>query len=858
MGHRRFRTYQNTNQEFEIQHKKQKIDQYIENKIFYLTQGVDLYVKQQQQKSEQSLRLLQFNPKIYATNEKNMNDEEKQKQKSFKRNEDEREIESKIAKINQQMRFYENLKSYIKKKLLIDNEKDENLEEKNSNQIFETRKKLFKNQFKNIENIFNLNYYPKLEQLSSNKKQNECVKQIDSCDKKFKKKISKWFIFEHDLCEGNIDIQEFQYHKKLRYSDYSFEQSNQMEFNPYVKDLDSFHNYNDYVQTSLLEFNSPITVLIHLKLDQPLSLLSVIQILLSLKSYNIIQIYISNESFGEKTVPKLIELLFRIIFSQRNLQQININSENNDQYFQYDFFTERLSNAMSQCDLENSQIRINLFYQISRIKMLYHFSTENITIDENSSENFYRIINKVTSIKLHQMGTELNFNNSNLQSLDLDYKFSSQNQVYLNYNNFKSATKLQYLKVNSQTQIISTEQASQISRKEILQKKNNSEPNQNYFEKNISDPNQKYFEKNSLDILTSLTELQILNIEITNQCNIIDFISQSQALRKVKLVLKDPISLNYINLLQILDTHKTIHFFILQQDKCQPLIMYEKKEPNSIYYDLSLRTFYSKQFEQVCLQNMKSLVYDFNCEDYKRFDKILQTVKKSQKIRQLTLKGFSDLGDFLPQLINEANDSQYELFSHLIDLKELEILEIDFFFKQQLLNSLSNLIQNSRSLKSLSITRTPYKQAQLDYSQLFKSLSNSKTIEQVYINLAIEQINQQFNQLFIQKWKETKIKHFYQPLCQMIQQSQNNLLHIQLLDDFNEEGMKLILASLLTLKEKIKYVTFSKRTMIQIKNQLKIDKKFKELFDKVNLKGYLVDPDYDFQIFDQFFSSQKY
>ncbi|KAL4501400.1 hypothetical protein ABPG72_021207 [Tetrahymena utriculariae] len=335
------------------------------------------------------------------------------------------------------------------------------------------------------------------------------------------------------------------------------------------------------------------------------------------------------------------------------------------------------------------------------LKLLYHFSTEKITIDENTSENFYRIINNVKSAKLHQMPTELNFNKANLQYLDLDYKFISQNQVNLDYSNLKSATKLQYLKMNSETEIIKSCQTPQISRKRILLK-NIPTPN---------NPEKENFQIYSLNFFSAFKELQILNIEILGKSNIIDFIMKSQVIRKVKLALKDSIEMDYIQLLPILDYHKTLLFFSLCQKKCSPLIKFEKQEQNSIYYDLYLRdVFYfgdlgeeEEQQKITNLLNMKKMVYDFKCEDYFEFDKILQFIKKSTKLRQLTLKGFSDTGDFLPWLKEETKDSQYELFSHLLNLEELDILEIDFFFKQQLLNTLSYFIKNSRSLKNLNL-----------------------------------------------------------------------------------------------------------------------------------------------------------
>ncbi|KAL4501401.1 hypothetical protein ABPG72_021208 [Tetrahymena utriculariae] len=147
--------------------------------------------------NEQSVRLLQFYPKIVSTPLNNIKDEEKQRYQSFQRIEDEREVEYKMNMIKQQMILYENIKSYIQKQLLIDDKHDENLEASKSNQIFETRKKILKNQLKNVENIFNLNNLPKLEQLDL-KKQNKQIQQIESQDQQLKQKQHQWFIFEHN------------------------------------------------------------------------------------------------------------------------------------------------------------------------------------------------------------------------------------------------------------------------------------------------------------------------------------------------------------------------------------------------------------------------------------------------------------------------------------------------------------------------------------------------------------------------------------------------------------------------------------------------------------------------------------
>ncbi|KAL4510366.1 hypothetical protein ABPG72_020828 [Tetrahymena utriculariae] len=878
-----------------------KIQQFVDQKIIYLVKEVDSYVNKQSLLSDESIKLIQFNPKIINTPE----NEDSQKinqidlsQNEFIQEEEEKEVESKITIIQKQIELFENLKSYVQKKLYISREGPQNQPEISQTQIFDTRKKLLNDQFKNINDIFNLNYLPNLNQQnqfkqnyniygyyrgrrssfssssscyssssrsrSISREDNEEIQSKNQSQKYFK---YEWFLINKDQVKDFEIFQQYSFSGNLRYQSYYFKKSIQMQFSPLITTIDSFYQYNDYIQTSLLNNKAPIYVIIDLQFDSPLSLLAIIKILLTLESFNILKINVSSQS-KDQSYNKLVETILKIALCQRSLQQLSINVQN-AQSFQD--FSIALLNAMSESDLENSYVRVfgldlnyyednqnvlnnkdlkELFNQISRFKMLYHISAKKLPINQQNVENFQKILNLVTSAKLQQIGTELYFNAPNLTFLELQYNFRSSEEVHIKYDNFKDTTKLQQLNVNYSTQIEIT------SRKEIkrvsmkrLAEQNNQEVEGNSQEQQ-DETKSRLFQLNDF---VRLNQLQILQIQLAGKQSIIDsfieFFRQSQYLRKVNIEFKEQgfFKFDYSLFFPIIDYYISLELFNLKTNYYGSKIHYQKVNNSKEQYSLKTNCipceFSLKNATQMTLQ------FDLDKKELmQQLDNIYQSLKNSTKVKQIKLQvNFNfQKNEYIKY---EVTRSDLKLFSYLIDLKELEIFEVSQFFNQCLIISLSNFIEKSQSLKVLRISRDFYKQLYLDFTQLLKCISISQTIEQVSINLFIA--NSKVKKNYAKEWQETKIKNFYQPFCYMVEHSQNNLLFIQYEDQYDDQGIKLILEALLKLKHS-KYFIFQSQVMNKIQNLMGHDKKLKDLFEQVYQKGCLVNPNYNFQMAHKF------
>ncbi|KAL4506263.1 hypothetical protein ABPG73_016997 [Tetrahymena malaccensis] len=639
-----------------------------------------------------------------------------------------------------------------------------------------------------------------------------------------------------------------------------------MDFNPLTTTIDSFYQYTDFVQTSLLDNKSPISVILDLQLDQPLSLLAILNILLTLKSFNILKIKVSGQIQKEQN-KKLLEMILKSAICQRSLQQISIKVQT---VLSLQDFALALSSAMSNCDLEKSFVRVfgldlnyyddnqnlqnnnnlnNLFYQISRFNMLYHLSATKLPITKQNVENFNKIVKLVTSAKLLQMSTELKFSAPNLTNLKLQYNFRSSEEEHVKYDHFKDLTNLQKLDVNYSTQIDIT------SRKEIyrlskkkLAKKNQDNKNDSQAQEDESES--KLFQ---FDNLVRLNQLRILSIQLKGQQNIIDsfieFVRQSQFLREVKVEVKqkNQDDLDYSLLFPVIDTKSCLNMFSLQTDYYGSNIHFKKVKDSQEFYSLQTNCIPS----EFSLKNATQMTLNFYLDKsqlMQQLDNIYQSLKNSTKLKQVKLQ--VDVNFEVNEYVKyEIARSDLKLFSHLIDLKELEIFEVNQFFNQYLIMSLSSFIEYSQSLKVLRISRNFYKQLYLDFSQLFKSISVSQTIEQVSINLLIEKNT--IKKQYAKTWNETKIKNFYQPLCYMIEYSQSNLLFIQYQDNYDNQGVKLILEALLKLKH-TKYFTFEQQVINQISSSMKHDQQLKQLFFEVYQKGCLVKPNYNFKMAHKF------
>ncbi|KAL4478543.1 hypothetical protein ABPG74_006778 [Tetrahymena malaccensis] len=778
-----------------------KIKTFVDQKTLLLAKEVDSYAVQQSLLPDESIKIFQFYPKI-PTPENDSSQKTNERKKSKKKLQEEKEVESKIEFIKHQIGIFEYLKSYVQKKLFISEEDSpQDQPETSLDEIFETRKKLLNDKFKDINNIFNLNYLPNIIQQNlptryydahsdstsrqslgsssnissrsnsrsrSRSVQREEIEQIQSKNQKQTYIQYEWFLIEEDQLEGFQGIQQYSFRSNQRFKDYYFNKSIQMEFNPQTTTIESFYQYTDFVQTSLLDNRSPISVTLNLQLDQPLSLLAILNILLTIKPFNILKINVSGQQ-KKNYDNKLLEMILKIAICQRSLQQISINIQS---VLSLQDFALTLSSAMSSCDLEKSQVRVfdlqmnyyddnpnlennnnlsELFYQISRFNMLYHLSATKLHITQYNVENFNKILKLVTSAELLQMKTEFQLSSPNLTYLNLQYNFRSSKEEHVKYDYLKDLPNLQELELKYSTQITYIEIT---SRKEILKlsKKKLDEQDQDNKNDSLSQQDESQSQLFQFDNLVRLSQLQILNLQLKGQQNIIDsfieFVRQSQFLREVRL-------------------------------KLQVEVNFEENE----------------------------------------------------------------------YLQYEIASSDLKLFSHLIQLKELEIFEVNQFFNQYLIISLSSFIEYSQSLKVLKISRNFYKQLYLDFNQLFKSISVSQTIEQVFINLFIE--NNTVKKEYAKTWQETKIKNFYQPLCYMIEHSQSNLLYIKYQDNYNYKGVKLILEALLKLKHS-KYFTFENQVINQISSRMQHDEQLKQLFFQVYEKGYLVKSNYNLNMAIQF------
>ncbi|KAL4478617.1 hypothetical protein ABPG74_006852 [Tetrahymena malaccensis] len=567
-----------------------QINKFIDLKNSFLEKEVESFVLNQAERLDESIKLLQFKPKITFADSNQSNNQESMQLNHMKTTEkeiqEEINIKSKIIKIQKQIELFEILKSYVQQKLMInDSEVSQNEQETSSDEIYETRKNLLNGQFKNIENMFYLNYFPN----------------IDPHQQAQVSAEQEWFIIDEDLNKYTSSISYFQ---NLRYNNYLFNKSLKMFIQPSVTTIEEYEIYNDYVQTSIIRFNSPISVIINFSLDQPLQLIATLKCLLCIKSYNIIQININCNNY-EQQFCKLVEQIFRVAFGQRCLQQITINITTDRIYFLE--ILDNLSKAMSQCDLEKSVIRVfkfsqlnsysydiaqigvlnEFFYQISRLKMIYHFSIQNVPVFNENLENFYKITSQATSAQLYNIITELNFNSQTLQFLDLNYSFMSTKEEYVKCENFKNATNLRHLNVQCYTHI----QYFQPTRKEILQqgqRKNilSSDQNQKKETEQKEDTpyTQEYQQKEQeecqnkilpyqLDNLIAITQLQVLNIQISKEQSVLDsfieFMRKSQNLKQVQIRSSGIISIRLLLSRNKLHTKQLLSSQSLQIDSTQ-------------------------------------------------------------------------------------------------------------------------------------------------------------------------------------------------------------------------------------------------------------------------------------------------
>lgn len=294
-----------------------KFIEFVNKQLGLMEKGIENYLQEQNDLPVEEITLLKVKDLIDNDNEESNTgegDEEEEENSTSKE-----ELNQRLDQINQQIELLTKLTESVKSDLHLDelaSEKAESLQLRD-NQLKALQEKYTK--YKNLR--FNIDY-----QIEGNDNSGRSVYFNE-------RHIFKRFVYPPMTSKSTLNVYTTSA-DNLEFNNYAQKVSKtKKDFKNAIfninafKDESEYYKFDDFIQT--LKIISSTTfdhVVMSIQLDNNLSLLATLRVLLSLKSFNTIMIRPvysrSEEQLGN--ISGILEAIFKVILSQRNLQSLTI------------------------------------------------------------------------------------------------------------------------------------------------------------------------------------------------------------------------------------------------------------------------------------------------------------------------------------------------------------------------------------------------------------------------------------------------------------------------------------------------------------------------------------------------------
>ncbi|KAL4439070.1 hypothetical protein ABPG74_008845 [Tetrahymena malaccensis] len=340
------------------------------------------------------------------------------------------------------------------------------------------------------------------------------------------------------------------------------------------------------------------------------------------------------------------------------------------------------------------------------------------------------------------------------------------------------------------------------------------------------------------NLLNDLEDLQDVEFELELSQNLAEslnsFLQQSKNLKKFMLKSNSKFTYNkyyqaflqefkllnsskvdFKNIYEIINSKQSLSNFHLNLKNYQ--IYYGKLREKDENYILNIEQkslpLNNTGFNPINFQLPNLLEFNFktsneNIDCYEQLNQILLSLQKSENLQQITIEiqnKYRDPDYYYGQK-KQNNDEElkrqnfnsktYKLFSNLNNLRQLFKVELQIDLDEILLNSLSEFIQSNKFIKQLYLKgANSYWGSNLvnlkGYSKLIQSLSESQSVKLISFGQFLDVYNITKSQL--QQLQD----EFTNPLVKLIENKNRNLATIEILQEFKEDDIELILKSLL-------------------------------------------------------------
>ncbi|KAL4462074.1 hypothetical protein ABPG74_000919 [Tetrahymena malaccensis] len=227
-----------------------------------------------------------------------------------------------------------------------------------------------------------------------------------------------------------------------------------------------------------------------------------------------------------------------------------------------------------------------------------------------------------------------------------------------------------------------------------------------------------------------------------------------------------------------------------------------------------------------------SITSPYHIDDLMIIDKVCQQLTNSPKVESIKLKFFDD---YSTKICREKQNFDYgniQFFNRLANLKYLENLDLDIPINQNILDSLSNFLITSQSLKCLTFCRNLYYyEHETDYTKFFQAMKKCKALQLIDLDLQIEKINI-YQEVCLDTYEKLKLKLFYSPFSDFIQSTKNRISYVNYHEEIlNKEALLMILSSLKNQKE-IFYFQFEEKFLKKLCKENDLDKLLQKCIQK--------------------------
>ncbi|KAL4462076.1 hypothetical protein ABPG74_000921 [Tetrahymena malaccensis] len=227
-----------------------------------------------------------------------------------------------------------------------------------------------------------------------------------------------------------------------------------------------------------------------------------------------------------------------------------------------------------------------------------------------------------------------------------------------------------------------------------------------------------------------------------------------------------------------------------------------------------------------------SITSPYHIDDLMIIDQVCQQLTNSPKVESIKLKFFDD---YSTKICREKQNFDYgniQFFNRLANLKYLENLDLDIPINQNILDSLSNFLIASQSLKCLTFCRNLYYyEHETDYTKFFQAMKKCKTLQLIDLDLQIEKINI-YQEVCLDTYEKLKLKLFYSPFSDFIQSTKNRISYVNYHEEIlNKEALLMLLSSLKNQKE-IFYFQFEEKFLKKLCKENDLDKLLQKCIQK--------------------------